>query len=170
MIDLPYPGGPAISRLAERARKDGIVVDEDLRLPRPMIHSGDLNFSFSGLKTAVLTRVKKRAPLDDTVRHMLALEFENAVTDVLITKVKQALYETRAKTLIVGGGVSANAHLRFALKKLAEEEQVTLYIPDAHLSTDNGLMIGATGLVHIADEVEPKVKLKANGSWSIEEA
>jgi N6-L-threonylcarbamoyladenine synthase len=101
---------------------------------------------------------------------MIALEFENAVTDVLITKVKQAIYETRSKTLIVGGGVSANSHLRFALKKLAEEEGVALYIPDAHLSTDNGLMIAATGLLHIAEEVTPKVKLRANGSWSIEEA
>jgi N6-L-threonylcarbamoyladenine synthase len=170
MLDLPYPGGPAISKLAERARSDGIVVDEDLRLPRPMIHSGDLHFSFSGLKTAVLTRVKKRSPIDDTTRQMIALEFENAVTDVLITKVKQAIYETRSKTLIVGGGVSANSHLRFALKKLAEEEGVALYIPDAHLSTDNGLMIAATGLLHIAEEVTPKVKLRANGSWSIEEA
>lgn len=167
MLDLPYPGGPEISRLAEKARKEGIIVDDELRLPRPMLHSGDLHFSFSGLKTAVLTRVKKRAPLDDITRQMLALEFENAVTDVLVTKVKQALYETRAQTLIIGGGVSANTHLRFAFKKLAEEEGFTLYIPDRELSTDNGLMIGATGLLHIAHEVEPKVKLKANGNWSL---
>ena len=169
MLGLKYPGGPEISRLAELARKEGIVVDEDLRLPRPMLHSGDLNFSFSGLKTAVLTRVKKRGTLDDTTKKMIALEFENAVTDVLVAKVKQALYETRASTLIVGGGVSANTHLRFALRQLSEVEGFSLFIPNRNLSTDNGLMIASTGLLHIAENEQPKVKLTANGSWSIGE-
>lgn len=169
MLSLPYPGGPEISRLAERSRKEGLMVDEDLRLPRPMIHSGDLSFSFSGLKTAVLTRIKKRGTLDDITKQMFALEFENAVTDVLVAKVKQAMYETRANTLIVGGGVSANIHIRFALKQLAESEGFDLFVPDKDLSTDNGIMIAATGLLHIGHEVEPKVKLKANGSWSVED-
>lgn len=169
MLLLPYPGGPEISRLAERSRKEGLIVDEDLRLPRPMLHSGDLAFSFSGLKTAVLTRVKKRGTLDEITKQMLALEFENAVTDVLIAKVKQAMYESRANTLIVGGGVSANIHIRFALKQLAETEGFDLFVPDKDLSTDNGIMIAATGLLHMADDVEPKSKLKANGSWSVED-
>lgn len=169
MLDLPYPGGPQISKLAEHARKEGLVVDEDLRLPRPMINSGDLAFSFSGIKTAVLTRVNKRKPIDDTTKRMLALEFENAVTDVLVSKVKQAMYETRAKTLIVGGGVSANTHIRHALKNLAENDGFTLFVPDQALSTDNGLMIASTGLLHIAHDVKPKVKIVANGSWSIED-
>jgi N6-L-threonylcarbamoyladenine synthase len=169
LLDLPYPGGPEISRLAEHARKEGLVVDEDLRLPRPMLHSGDLNFSLSGLKTAVLTRVNKRKPLDDKTKKMLALEFENSVTDVLVAKVKQAMYETRAKSLIVGGGVSANTHIRFALKELADKEGFALFVPDHALSTDNGLMISSTGLLHIAHDAKPKVKLIANGSWSIED-
>jgi N6-L-threonylcarbamoyladenine synthase len=168
MLDLPYPGGPEISRLAEHARNEGLVVDEDLRLPRPMLHSGDLHFSFSGLKTAVLTRVKKNEPLSDTKKKMLALEFENAATDVIVAKVKQAMYETRAKTLIIGGGVSANTHIRFALKELADSEGFTLYVPDRALSTDNGLMIASTGLLHLALGSKPKVKLVADGSWSIE--
>lgn len=168
MLDLPYPGGPEISRLAEIARKEGIIVDDDLRLPRPMIHSGDLSFSFSGLKTAVLTRVNKRKPLNETEKKMIALEFENAVTDVLTAKVKQAVYEARAKTLIVGGGVSANTHIRSALKHLAEEEGFALFVPDKTLSTDNGLMIASAGLLHVATGSKPKVKLVANGSWSIE--
>lgn len=170
MLSLPYPGGPEISRLAEHARKEGLVVDEDLRLPRPMIHSGDLLFSFSGLKTAVLTRVKKRGELDDKTKRMFALEFENAVTDVIISKVRQAMYETGAKTLIVGGGVSANSHLRFALKSLAEKEGFSLFIPNRNLSTDNGLMIASTGLLHIASNEQPRIKLKALGSWSLNEA
>lgn len=169
MLSLPYPGGPEISRLAERSRKEGLIVDEDLRLPRPMLHSGDLAFSFSGLKTAVLTRVKKRGTLDEITKQMLALEFENAVTDVLIAKVKQAMYESRANTLIVGGGVSANTHIRFALKQLAESEGFDLFVPDKDLSTDNGIMIAATGLLHMANDISPKSKLKANGSWSVED-
>lgn len=169
MLSLPYPGGPEISRLAERSRKEGLIVDEDLRLPRPMLHSGDLNFSFSGLKTAVLTRIKKREKVDEITKQMLALEFENAVTDVIIAKVKQAMYESRANTLIVGGGVSANTHIRFALKELAESESFELFIPDKDLSTDNGIMIAATGLLHMSCDVEPKTKLKANGSWSVED-
>ncbi len=168
MLSLPYPGGPEISRLAELARNEGLIVDEDLRLPRPMLHSGDLNFSFSGLKTAVLLRTQKRAPLDDETKKMLALEFENAVTDVLVAKVKQAIYELRAESLIVGGGVSANIHIRAALTSLAEAEGFALFIPEQSLSTDNGLMIAATGLLHLALNIEPKVKIKADGSWSIE--
>jgi N6-L-threonylcarbamoyladenine synthase len=169
MLGLTYPGGPEISRLAEHARKEGLVVDEYLRLPRPMLHSGDLHFSFSGLKTAVLTRVKKRGEIDDVTRRMLSLEFENAVTDVLIAKVKQAMYETRAQTLIVGGGVSANTHIRFALKQLAEAEGFALFVPDKALSTDNGVMIASTGLLHMAEGEVPKVKLRAQGAWSVEE-
>lgn len=167
MLGLPYPGGPEISRLAEHARKEGLVVDEDLRLPRPMLHSGDNNFSFSGLKTAVLTRIKKRETLDDKTKRMLALEFENSVTDVLVAKVRQAMYETSAKTLIVGGGVSANAHIRTALKRLAEAEGFSLFIPNRNLSTDNAVMIAATGLLHVAHEETPKSKILANGSWSV---
>jgi N6-L-threonylcarbamoyladenine synthase len=169
MLGLPYPGGPEISRLAEYARKEGLIVDEDLRLPRPMLHSGDLHFSFSGLKTAVLTRTKKRGELDEKTKRMLALEFENAVTDVLVAKVRQGMYETRSNTLIVGGGVSANTHIRFALKMLSESEGFSLFVPNRNLSTDNGLMIASTGLLHILHDVSPKTKLQANGSWSVED-
>ena len=168
MLSLPYPGGPEISRLAEYARKEGLVVDEDLRLPRPMLHSGDLHFSFSGLKTAVLTRIKKRGELDDRTKRMIALEFENAVTDVLVAKVRQAMYETSASTLIVGGGVSANSHIRFALQNLSEQEGFGLFIPNRNLSTDNGIMIASTGLLHLAEGKPSKIKLEAHGSWSVE--
>jgi N6-L-threonylcarbamoyladenine synthase len=170
MLSLPYPGGPEISRLAEQARKESLVVREDLRLPRPMIHSKDLLMSFSGLKTAVLTRIQKEAEITDRFKKMIALEFENSVTDVLISKTKQALYETNAQSIVVGGGVSANTHLRFALEHLSESEGVALYIPKATFSTDNALMIGATGLLHIAHDKRPRTKLKANGSWSVQDA
>ncbi len=167
MLSLPYPGGPEISRLAEQARKESLVVREDLRLPRPMLHSKDLFFSFSGLKTSVLTKVKKEGELDDKVKKMLALEFENSVTDVLVAKVRQAIYETGAKSLIIGGGVSANTHIRFALKQLADSEGFSLFIPNRNLSTDNALMIASAGLLHIANDEKPRVKLSAKGSWSV---
>ncbi len=170
LLGLSYPGGPEISRLAKRARDKGAIVPESFRLPRPMLHSGDLLFSFSGLKTAVMTRVKKHESLDENQKELLALEFENAVTDVLVAKTKQALYETGASSLIVGGGVSANNHIRQALEDLARTEDIELYFPDRNLSGDNGLMIASTGLCHIEKNILPKVKIVANGSWSIEHA
>lgn len=170
LLDLPYPGGPHISKLAERARDNNIIVPEELRLPRPMLHSGDLSFSFSGLKTAVMTRVKKAAPLSDKQKEAIALEFENSVTDVLVAKTKQAIYEAGAKSLILGGGVSANKNIRRALEALALQEHVELYLPDLELSGDNGLMIAATGLLQIESNAQPKVKVVANGSWSVENA
>lgn len=168
MLSLPYPGGPQISTLAEKARNEGIIASEELRLPRPMINSKDLFMSFSGLKTAVMVRLKKYENISEEIKKMISLEFENSVTDVLTIKIKQAIYETRAKTLIVGGGVSANKHIRKSLQELTNEEGVTLYIPEKDLSTDNGLMIAATGLIHIDEDVKPRVKLMANGAWSIE--
>jgi N6-L-threonylcarbamoyladenine synthase len=170
MLGMPYPGGPEISRLARLARDNNVIVPESLRLPRPMIHSGDLAFSFSGLKTAVMTRTKKYDVLGNEQKEALALEFENAVTDVLVAKTKQALYETNARTLIVGGGVSANTHIKKALEDLTRNEGVGLYFPDVKLSGDNGIMIATTGLCHIENGVTPKVKIQANGSWSIERA
>jgi N6-L-threonylcarbamoyladenine synthase len=167
MLGLPYPGGPEISKLATYARDNRILPDESHKLPRPMLHSKDLFFSFSGLKTAVLTKVKKIGDISEEVKMKLALEIENAITDVLVAKTKTALYETRAKTLIVGGGVSANTHIRNQLRDLAKQENVELFIPERHLSTDNALMIGAVAMLHIAHDIRPKVKLKAQGNWKI---
>ncbi len=169
MLGLPYPGGPEISRLAKHARDNHLLPDETYKLPRPMLHSKDLHFSFSGLKTAVLTKVQKQKELTDHFKAVLSLEIENAITDVLIAKTKTAMYETRAKTVVVGGGVSANNHIRAQLKELTKEEGAALFIPERILSTDNALMIGATGLLHIAKGLKPKVKLKANGNWKVSE-
>ena len=168
MLELPYPGGPEISKLADIARKENIMIPDDLKLPRPMIHSKDLYFSFSGLKTAVMTRLKKYNQLNDEIKKVIALEFENSVTDVIVTKVKQAIYENGAKSLIVGGGVSANTNIRENLKELALEENIDLYLPDTKLSGDNALMIAGTCLIHIENKGKPKKKIIASGSWSVE--
>ncbi len=164
MLGLPYPGGPEISKLAEYARKAQIMVRDEFRLPRPMLHSGDLNFSFSGLKTAVATIVKKLDDIDNQVRLELALEFENAVTDVIIKKCENAIFEYNAKSLVVGGGVSANNHIKSQLSILTKDENVDMYYPGKGLSTDNSVMIGVA-----AYNKKPKAltEIRANGNWSI---
>ena len=166
MLGLPYPGGPEISRLADYARKAQIVVRGDFRLPRPMLHSGDLNFSFSGLKTAVATILKKQDNIDEDIRLEIALEFENAVTDVLVKKSERAIYEHNAKSLIVGGGVSANTHIKSQLSLLCKEENVDMYYPGKGLSTDNSIMIAVA-----SHNKKPKAltEIRANGNWSIAE-
>ncbi len=112
LLGLPYPGGPALARLAEAGR-DGAV-----SLPRPMLDSGDLDMSFSGLKTAVLTLVRREAAagaLDDARRADIAREFQHAVVDVLVAKALAALGATGRARLVVAGGVGANRELRARL-------------------------------------------------------
>lgn len=157
MLGLPYPGGPEISRLAARARNlqsspstDGL--DFQLpKFPRPMIHSKDYNFSFSGLKTAVLYYIKKIAPdgnLSDMQKMEIAREFEDAAIETLLHKTKTAIREHLPKTLIVGGGVIANKKLREDLLKLNETyPDLEILIPDKDLTTDNATMIAAAGYI-----------------------
>ena len=143
MMDLPYPGGPEISKLAERDRED--TRTNPFTLPRPMIDSNDLDFSFSGLKTAVLYLLKETT-LDDTGKEQLARAFEDAVLDVLWKKTSEALARTGARTLIIGGGVSANVHIqREFTNRIAEYPDVELRIPARELTTDNAVMIGVAG-------------------------
>lgn len=147
MLGLPYPGGPEISRLAEEARKekDGKKISNTIKLPRPMIHSKDLRFSFSGLKTAVLYTLKTiEKPSKDQIKE-IAREFEDAVTDVLISKTCMAIEIHTPQTLIIGGGVIANRHIRKAFEELAHEYSIPLYLPVSGLSGDNALMIALAG-------------------------
>ena len=117
ILDLPYPGGPEISRLAATCRARG--GQSEFKLPRPMIHSADFDFSFAGLKTSVLYAVKALPPLSQEQKENLACEFENAVAEVLVSKTRRALEERCAKTLILGGGVVANTYIRGSFEKLA---------------------------------------------------
>jgi N6-L-threonylcarbamoyladenine synthase len=156
ILGLPYPGGPHISGLAETLRSKETPRDKAYALPRPMLHSGNFDFSFAGLKTAVLYMVKKIPNLTDEMRSLIAREFEDAVTEVLITKTKRALEEQSARSLILGGGVIANSHIRRSFVKLSEEMGIPLFLPETHLSTDNALMIAiAGGLIY----------LSGNNSW-----
>jgi N6-L-threonylcarbamoyladenine synthase len=151
LLGLPYPGGPEISRLADQARHSNVLQNirmssASVSFPRPMIDSKDYDFSFSGLKTAVLYKVKELGDLSDELKQEVAREFEDAVVDVLIVKTKKALDEYTPRTLIVGGGVIANKRLREMFEKLtANYLDTKLLIPDRALATDNAIMIGIAG-------------------------
>jgi N6-L-threonylcarbamoyladenine synthase len=175
MLGLPYPGGPEVSRLAELARKTETNENKYV-LPRPMIDSGDCDFSFAGLKTAVLYQLRENPeyaagqPVPQEVQEQLALAFEDAAADVLWKKSAKALEETGANTLVLGGGVSANTHIRRVFRENIEKEfpGVSLRIPSADLTTDNAIMIALAGFYHAArgDFADP-VSLAANGNRSL---
>jgi N6-L-threonylcarbamoyladenine synthase len=167
MIGLPYPGGPEISALAEAARVTPKTAA--FTLPRPMLKDPHMDFSFSGLKTAVLYLVKDRV-LDDAEKEALAREFEDAVTDVLFAKTSRALLHTGAKTLVLGGGVSANTNIRrvFTERIAIEHPEVRLCIPAARFTTDNAIMIGIAGFYRaLREEFVLPEDLIANGNLSI---
>lgn len=175
MLGLPYPGGPEISKLAEEARKKDIV--SQYLLPRPMINSKDLDFSFAGLKTAVLYTIKKNFKetgkntysIPPASKMMIAREFEDAVAEVLVSKVRQALEKTGAKTFAVGGGVIANKNIRVELSKLIEREfpKVKLFLPAQNLTTDNAVMIALAGYFKFKKTKSGTKKITANGNWRL---
>ena len=134
VLGLGYPGGPALAKLAERGHPGKFT------LPRPMMASGDLNFSFSGLKTAVLTIARERT-LDEAARADLAAEIEAAIVEVLAAKALAALEETGLAQLVVAGGVGANQSLRSRLSKAACKRGCTVFYPELEFCTDNGAMI-----------------------------
>ena len=154
MLGIPYPGGPEISRLARKARKQKLP--PYTKLPTPMLHSGDLDFSFSGLKTAVRYATQNKS-LTDNEKAALARDFEDVVAEVLVKKTLQAIEEHDAKTLIVGGGVSANHYLKQVMEKhlLEKHPEVTSYFPAPGLSTDNSVMIALAGHARAAGAIAP---------------
>ena len=162
MLELPYPGGPKISTLAEEAREKNIHLEH--KFPRPMIHSGDLNFSFSGLKTAVLYYIRDKKTSNKLA---IAREFEDAVVETLISKTKMAIKNYGPKTLIVGGGVIANKEIRKNILELKSSyKDIEILLPEKSLSTDNATMIAAAGYIDmISGETAPE--LKANGNLEL---
>jgi len=168
LLGLPYPGGPEISKLAAKARKADLPEFE--KLPRPMLTSGDLDFSFSGLKTAVRYAVQNRE-LTDNERAAVARDFEDAVTETLLKKTSTAVAETGAKTLIVGGGVSANQFIKRAFEAhfLTEHPDCTVYFPSPSLATDNSIMIALAGHARAAGALSPggAEGIQADGNKSL---
>jgi N6-L-threonylcarbamoyladenine synthase len=143
LLGLDYPGGPAVSRLAEFGTPGAVT------LPRPMLHSGDLSFSFSGLKTAVLTAARRIDSTCEQARADLARAFVDAVVDVLAAKSLRALKACGAATLVVAGGVGANRQLRARLTEETRRIGATVHFPPPELCTDNGAMIAVAGLARL---------------------
>jgi len=144
LLGLPYPGGALLSKLAERGTP-GVY-----ELPRPMQHSGDLNFSFSGLKTAVLTLVREQdEPLSDVFKADAARAFQDAIVEVLVKKSLKALKQTGLKQLVVAGGVGANRQLRATLDDEARRKRFRVYYPELEFCTDNGAMIALAGCLRL---------------------
>lgn len=151
LLGLGYPGGPALARFA------AFGDPEAYELPRPLLHSGDLNFSFAGLKTAVLTQVRKlgldRLPCEQP-RADLAASTQAAIVEVLVKKSMQALRATGLKRLVVAGGVSANELLRAELSAAGRALGVRVHYPEPSLCTDNGAMIALAAAMRLAAGVE----------------
>ncbi len=168
MLGLPYPGGPEISRFAEEAR--AMNETNPYALPRPMIDSGTGDFSFAGLKTAVLYLLKNNPNVDETQKKHIAHEFENAAADVLWKKSADAVEQTGAQTLVIGGGVSANKHIRrvFETKMKEKYPEVSLRIPSPELTTDNAVMIALAGFYRASRKEFANLEtLKADGNLSL---
>jgi N6-L-threonylcarbamoyladenine synthase len=150
LMGLPYPGGPEIGRRAAIARKANLPPYKEV-LPRPMLHSPDFDFSFSGLKTAVRYSVEGETLTEDN-KDALARDFEDAAVEVLLKKTTKAIDHYHAQSLIIGGGVSANSYLRdtFTQTLLTSHPTVEIYLPHRQLSTDNSIMIALAGHAQMA--------------------
>jgi N6-L-threonylcarbamoyladenine synthase len=203
MLGLPYPGGPEISRLAEKERgrenqslqghnfsAEKFTQSSDRRpveslqklfsLPRPMLYSKNFDFSYSGLKTAVLYLIQKIGGVEtmsDKTKSEIALEFENAAIECLVHKTAKAIEKYKIKTLIVAGGVSANKYLSSEIKKLtaakAGQAKINLLLPPKELTGDNSLMIGIAGYMNYIKnkkKVPKPSSIKANGNLSFKQA
>ena len=167
ILGLPYPGGPAIAAEANKLRikdkKSGI------KLPKPMLYSKDYDFSFSGLKTAVLYAWKKQPKKirkSKKYTRQMAKEIQQAIIDVLIKKTIRATKDFRAKTIILGGGVAANKELRKQLQKKIKKEipNALFLIPNSNLCTDNALMIAITAYFHQKQATQKYYKIQAKAN------
>ena len=176
LMGLPYPGGPHLAKLAESGDATAF------KLPRPLLHSGNLDFSFAGLKTAVLTQVKKlitvRAePVEawpDSVKADLAASTQAAIVDVLVKKSMAAMTQTGLSRLVVAGGVGANAMLRNELNAVCAKRSIRVHYPELHLCTDNGAMIAMAaamrlqaGLGTSQGELQSSYSFEVKPRWSL---
>jgi len=166
ILGLSYPGGPEIAKEAEK-HKGKLKPD----LPRPMIHQKNYDFSFSGLKTAVLYDFKNQSKTKRKSKEYIqamAAETQQAIIDVLIQKTIKAGKNKKAKTIILGGGVTANKELRKQLKKRAKKEKIKLFIPETKYSTDNAVMTAITAF-YLWQKKKTWKDIKANANLKIDE-
>lgn len=157
LLGLPYPGGAALSELAASGCPDAV------KLPRPMLHSGDLDFSFSGLKTAVLTKVREIGTPDTQQRADIARGFQDAMVEVLVKKSLRAVKDSGLKRLVVAGGVGANRELRRQLDVQAVKKGFSVYYPELEFCTDNGAMIALAGALRF----QAGLSIKPAGAFAV---
>jgi len=169
ILGLLYPGGPAI---AEQAMQWKSKIDKEIKLPRPMMYSKDYDFSFSGLKTAVLYDYKKRTKKTRTSKKYIsemAKEIQQSIIDVLIKKTIKATKDYKAKTIILGGGVIANKELQKQFKEKVKKERPNslILIPNSNLCTDNAVMVGIAGYFNKNKSLKDPEKIKVNSNLRI---
>jgi N6-L-threonylcarbamoyladenine synthase len=162
LLGLGYPGGPAVSVLAAQGRPGRF------RLPRPMRDSDDLDFSFSGLKTAVLLATQQLGA-DPQAKADLAAEFQEAVADVLVSKALRACEQTGLDTLVVAGGVGANSRLRERLLEAADQQGLAVHFPELALCTDNGAMIAFAGALRLVQAGAREYAFSVRPRWELAE-
>ncbi len=155
LMGLAYPGGPALSRLATQGDAQAF------KLPRPLLRSGDLDFSFAGLKTAVLTQAKKLGPELEARKADLAASTQAAIVEVLVKKSMTALERTGLDRLVVAGGVGANHLLRQELDAECATRGVRVHYPELHLCTDNGAMIALAAAMRLQSGIEKATEVYA---------
>ena len=159
VLGLKYPGGPEIEAYATKVKKQPSFV-----LPRPMINQKNYNFSFSGLKTAVLYKFNNEKNKNAQYIQDMAYEIQNSVIDVLTNKTFKAVEEYQAKTIILGGGVTANDQLRKIFKQRAKKHGIQLLIPDKKHSTDNAVMTAIAGCFNLRQGKKTVKKIEANAN------
>lgn len=163
LMGLPYPGGPTLAKLAERGNA------QRFQFPRPMTDRPGLDFSFSGLKTAVLNAWQSSAQ-DEPTRADIAAAFQEAVVDTLAIKCQRALIQTGFKRLVIAGGVGANQHLRQRLQQLAEQNQGALFYPRPAFCTDNGAMIAYAGYRRLAlGQQQSDLEIVIRARWAMQQ-
>jgi N6-L-threonylcarbamoyladenine synthase len=155
LMGLGYPGGPALSRLAQQGNPQAF------KLPRPLLHSANLDFSFAGLKTAVLTQAKKLGDELDARKADLAASTQAAIVEVLVKKSLAALEDTGLQRLVVAGGVGANKSLREQLDAACAQRNVRVHYPELHLCTDNGAMIAMAAAMRLQAGVQTATEVYA---------
>ncbi|MDR2991242.1 MAG: tRNA (adenosine(37)-N6)-threonylcarbamoyltransferase complex transferase subunit TsaD [Burkholderiaceae bacterium] len=166
LLGLGYPGGPALARLADFGDPQAYA------LPRPLLHSGDLDFSFAGLKTAVLTQTRKLGNVCEQARADLAASTQAAIVEVLVKKSLAALRQTGLDRLVVAGGVGANGRLREELNAACAARGVRVHYPELHLCTDNGAMIALAAAMRLqagVDQARRDYAFNVRPRWGLEE-
>ena len=162
LLGLGYPGGAALSKLAEKGLKH-------FKLPRPLLHSNGLDFSFSGLKTAVLYLVRKQKKLTKEIKADIAYAFEDSITDVLVKKTIQALKQEGLKRVIISGGVGANKTLREKIITECNQNEFEYFFPDLTFCTDNGAMIALAGSLRLNMPSKENYSFSVKPRWKLTE-